>query len=307
MRARLLLPAVSLLAAAWGLQPAPPTPPDPALAGILERVSEEAELFRATAPRMLAEETFEQRALKPPRRFRPRLGDAALQPPKPEYRTRTIVSEYGFSTFKDAPNALHELRQVVSVDGRPIASRESARRTLSVRMRSEDDALKKRMLEEFEKHGLRGAVTDFGQILLLFSRRRLEEYTFRMGGSGQVGPDAAIILGFQQRSGEGALLIFEKRKAIHQALEGQLWVRRSDSRPLRVVLRSSTQEGPHVARYEATVDYAIGTSGVLEPVSVVYRQFSGADLMVLNVFQYSPFRLFSAESEMKFEEPAPPK
>jgi hypothetical protein len=307
MRARLLLLAVSLLAAAWGLQPAPPPPPDPALAAILEHVSEDAGLFRATAPRMLAEETFEQRALKPPRRFRPRLGNAALEPPKPEYRTRTIVSEYGFSTFQDAPNALHELRQVVSVDGRSIASREAARRTLSVGMRSQDDALKKRMLEEFEKHGLRGAVTDFGQILLLFSRRRLEDYTFRLEGSGQVGPDAAIILGFQQRSGAGALLIFEKSKDIHQALEGQLWVRRSDSRPLRVVLRSSTQEGVHVARYEATVDYAVSPRGVLEPVSVLYRQFAGADLMVENLFHYSPFRLFTAESEVKFDEPVPPK
>ena len=306
MRARLLVPATALLAAAWGLQPAPP-PLDPTLAGILDRVSEEAEVFRATAPRMIAEETLDQRALKPPRRFRPRLGSAALQAPKPEYRTRSIVSEYGFSAFRDAPNAPHEFRQVISVDGRPVASRESARRTLTVGLRSEDDALKKRMLEDFEKHGLRGAVADFGQILLLFGRRRLEDYTFRLEGSGQAGPDAAIILGFQQRSGAGALLIFEKTKAIHQPLEGQLWVRRSDSRPLRVVLRSSTQEGARVTRYEATVDYALGPRGVLEPVSVVYRQFSGADLMVLNVFQYSPFRLFSAESEMKFEEPAPPK
>lgn len=306
MRASLLVPATSLLAAAWGLQPAPP-PVDPTLAGILDRVSEEAEVFRATAPRMLAEETFQQRALKPPRRFRPRLGNAALEPPKPEYRTRTIVSEYGYSAFQDAPNALHEFRQVISVDGRPVASQESARRTLTVGLRSEDDALKKRMLEDFEKHGLRGAVNDFGQILLLFSRRRLQDYTFHLEGSGQAGPDAAIILGFHQRSGSGALLIFEKHKAIHQALEGQLWVRRSDSRPLRVLLRSSTQDGARVTRHEATVDYAVSPHGVLEPVSVVHRQFAGSDLMVENVFHYSAFRLFTADTEMQFDRPAPPK
>jgi hypothetical protein len=40
---------------------------------------------------------------------------------------------------------------------------------------------------------------------------------------------------------------------------------------------------------------------------VVYRQFAGADLMVENVFNYSPFRLFTADTEMKFDEPAPPK
>jgi hypothetical protein len=306
MPLRLALCAASLLAAATGFQGAQP-PPDGRIAAILARVSEEAEVFRMTAVKMLAQETLEQRALQPPRRFRPRLGKAPLQPPKPEYRTRVIVSEYGFSTFQAAPKALHELRQVVSVDGRRVASQEKARRTLTIGLRSEDDALKKRMLEAFEKHGLVGAVTDFGQVLLLFARRRLDDYTFRLEGGGMVGAEAATILHFQQRGGPGALLIFEKRKAIHQPLEGQLWVRRSDWRPLRVVLRSATKEGERVTRHEATVDYDLSHHGVLVPVSVVHRQFAGPNLVVENVFRYSPFRLFSADSEMKFSEPAPEK
>lgn len=300
MRAYLPVCAASLLAAA-GFQ-GPPPPRDGPIASILARVSEEAEVFRMTAPNMLAQETFQQRAFKP-HRFRPRLGNAALQPPKPEYRTRVIVSEYGYSTFKDAPNALHEFRQVVSVDGRRLASQEKARRTLTIGLRSEDDALKKRMLENFEKHGLLGAVTDFGQILLLFGRRRLDDYTFRREGGGMVGAEAATILHFEQRGGSGALLIFEKRTAIHRPLEGELWVRRSDSRPLRVVLRSSTKDGDRVTRHEATVDYDLSHHGVLVPVSVVHRQFVGPDLVVENVFRYSPFRLFSADTEMKFTDP----
>jgi hypothetical protein len=42
-------------------------------------------------------------------------------------------------------------------------------------------------------------------------------------------------------------------------------------------------------------------------VSVVHRQFVGPDLVVENVFRYSPFRLFSADTEMKFTDPAPAK
>lgn len=305
MRALLPVCAASILAAA-GFQ-SPPPPRAGSIASILARVSEEAEAFRTMAPNLLAQETFQQRALKPPRRFRPRLGNAALQPPKPEYRTRAIVSEYGYATFRDAPNALHEFRQVVSVDGRRIASQEKARRTLTIGLRSEDDALKKRMLENFEKHGLRGAVTDFGQILLLFGRRRLDDYTFRVEGSGMVGAEAATILHFEQRGGSGALLIFEKRRAMHQPLEGQLWVRRSDSRPLRVVLRSTTKDGERVTRHEATVDYVFSSHGVLVPVSVVHRQFVGPDLVVENVFRYSPFRMFSTDTEMQFTDPAPAK
>ena len=305
MRALLPVCAASLLTAA-GLQGPPPSR-DGQIASILARVSEEAGVFQATAPKMISQETFQQRALKPPRRFRPRLGNAALQPPKPEYRTRTIVSEYGYSTFRDAPNALHEFRQVVSVDGRPLASQEKARRTLTMGLRSEDDALKKRMLEDFEKHGLVGAVTDFGQVLLLFGRRQLDDYTFRLEGDGMVGAEAATILHFEQRGGAGGLVIFEKRKAIHQPLEGQLWVRRADSRPLRVVLRTTTKDGDRVTRHEASVDYELSHHGVLVPVSVVHRQFVGSNLVVENVFRYSPFRLFSADTEMKFTDPAPAK
>lgn len=298
--------AASFLAGApAGFQTAPPPPAGP-VAQILARVSEEAEVFRMTAPKMLAEETLVQRALQPSHR-RPRLGSAAVHSAKPEYRTREIVSEYGFSTFRDAPNALHEFRQVISVDGRRISTQEKARRTLTIGMRSEDDALKKRMLENFEKHGLRGAAADFGQILLLFTRRRLDDYTFRIQGSGMVGADAATILRFEQRGGSGALLIFEKRQAIHQPLEGQLWVRRSDSRPLRVIVTSTRKEGDLAVRDETTVDYAMSGHGMLTPVSVVHRQFAGKDLRVENVFRYSPFRLFSSDTEIKFGEPAPRK
>jgi hypothetical protein len=38
---------------------------------------------------------------------------------RPEGRfLATIVSEYGYSTFAESPNVLHEFRQVISVDGK---------------------------------------------------------------------------------------------------------------------------------------------------------------------------------------------
>ncbi len=290
--------AVAALAA--GLQPAQQTSAGE-MQSILARVSEEADVFRANAPKMLAEETLVQRALKPPRRFRPRIGAAAVTAPKPEYRTREIVSEYGFSSFKDSPNALHEFRQVVTVDGRRVSSQQDARRSLAIGMRSEDDEVKKRMLERFEKHGLAGAAADFGQVLLLFGRRQLQDYEFRSDGEGRIGAEAALILTFRQRGGGGSLLIFEKRKALHVPLDGRLWVRRADSRPLRVELSSTRKEGNTEIRDEATVDYTVNAHGVSAPVSVTHREFSGGTLVVENVFQYSPFRVFSVDAEIKFQ------
>src|SRR5436305_15310397 len=108
------------------------------LTDILSRVSEEAEVFRRVAPQTISEEALGQRSLKPPPRFRPRVGaGATAAAPPPEYRTRTIVSEYSYSTLQDAPGALHEFRQVISVDGRSIKTPEQARHALSLGLKSE--------------------------------------------------------------------------------------------------------------------------------------------------------------------------
>jgi hypothetical protein len=303
MRARFALYAASVLAFVPGAQTAPP-PRDTRIARILSRVSEEAGVFLATAPKMLSQETLEQRALIPPRRFRSRFGPAARETPKPEYRTRTVLSEYGFAGFKNSPNALHEFRQPVSVDGRNLATPQKAARALARGLRSDDDALKKRMLERFEQYGLRGAVADFGQILLLFTRHRLGDYTFSITGQARIGAETATILSFKQHAGSANLLVFENGRAIHQPLEGEIWIRRGDSLPLRIKLRSAIQEGATVTRHEATVDYVPTRHGALAPVSVVHREYAGSTLLAENVCRYSSFRLFSADTELQFNEPA---
>jgi hypothetical protein len=115
--------------------------PAQTLEQVLSRVSEKAETFHLAAPRLLAREKLVQRVLQPPPRFRPRVGNAALEPPKPQYRTRELISEYGFATFRDAPGALREFRQVVSADSRAVASPEKARRNLAQGLRSEDGSV----------------------------------------------------------------------------------------------------------------------------------------------------------------------
>ncbi len=142
------------------------------------RLSEEAEAFRKIAVQVLATETLYQRAQKPPSRFHPRVGAAAQGPPAVEWKERHIVSEYGFASFDGSIGAVHELRQVISVDGRKIAETERAQDDLAKAIVATDDARKKEMLKQFEKYGLVGAVTDFGQLILLFTRRELERYEF---------------------------------------------------------------------------------------------------------------------------------
>ncbi len=273
---------------------------DARLGPILARVSEEAEVFRSVAPKIISQETLVQRARKQKKRSFPiRIGKITPEPV--EIQTREIVSEYGFAALQSAPGDLHEFREVVRVDGRQVATEEKAREALAAGLRSADDRRRKKMLERFEKHGLVGAATDFGQLILLFSRRRLGRYDFTVAGEGRIGADRVIAINFKEKPGQGSLLIFEQRQAIYQPVQGQIWVRDTDFLPVRMVLVTQRESSKITLRDEATVDYVRSTHGLIVPAAVTHRQFTGPELTVENVFRYTPFRMFAAEAEIKFQ------
>jgi hypothetical protein len=273
------------------------------------RIAEEAEVFAHAARAVLSEETLEQRTRKPVSRFHPRAVDPATQAPKEEFLTREIVSEYGYSSFKDSPAALHEFRTVISVDGKKVLAVEKARRSLTLGVRSTDDGEKKQMLRDFEKHGLIGAATDFGQLILLFNKRRLADYEFAVAGQDRIGADTATVLSFKQKSGQESLTIFAGNAALRSQLQGFVWVRNPDYLPLRIRLLSSRKDGPYAINTEGTVDYAMSAHGCILPASVVHRDTVAGKLITENIYRYAPFRRFGAESELKFDVPvdAPPK
>src|SRR5436853_6427716 len=114
------------------------------------------------------------------------------------------------------------------------------------------------MLRDFASYGLEGATSDFGQIALQFRRAVTGQYQFRPVGQARLGPDAMIRLGFRQREDAPGqrLTVFEGNKAVHQTLEGELWLRESDSAPLRVIINSLRKEDKHTElRDLTTVDY----------------------------------------------------
>jgi hypothetical protein len=273
------------------------------LADVLSRVSEEAEVFRRVAPQTLSQETLTQRSLKSQPRFRPRIGAAADTPVpfQAQYLMREIISEYSFASLRESPNAIHEFRQVTSVDGRRISTPANARHALSLGLRSDDDRARKRMLEDFQKNGLRGAATDFGQLILLFTRREIGNYDFRIEGPDRIGADDALRLGFEQRQGSTSLLVFEGRKVVRSRLEGRLWVRRKDGVPLRIFLRSERVEHGKAHRHEAVVDYASTPFGALAPASVKHEEYVDNLLVTENLFGYTPFQKFGADAEIKFD------
>src|SRR5437867_1309585 len=87
-----------------------------------------------TSPRT---DALRQRAQKPPSRFHPRVGAAATAGPAVEWKERQIVSEYAFAVF--GGSAVHELRQVTSVDGKKTGETAKAQDTLAKAITASDD------------------------------------------------------------------------------------------------------------------------------------------------------------------------
>jgi hypothetical protein len=303
---------------------------DPApsiLPNLLSRVAEEAEILQQNAPKSLTQEVLEQRALMPGSRFRPRIGKkATAEVPPPRLVVRQIVSEYSVGAIKEsAGQNLTELRQVISVDGKKVQSAASARHALSLGVTSPDDRIRKRMLEDFAKHGLVDIATDYGIFLLAFSKRGLEHMKVSLGGEEQVGADAAWVLNWRQTSSDSGLLEFIGNEASRVALQGRLLVRKSDGLPLRIQTWTERQDSTEAllkqwsghpqaslrVRDEATVDYVQSAHGFLTPASVVHRHLIDGVVITENLYRYEPFKMFSADTEIKFTEldtppPTPP-
>ena len=268
-------------------------------------------MLQQNAPKSLTREVLEQRALMPATRFRPRIGKnatAIVRPPR--LLVREIVSEYSVGTLKESVvQNLTELRQVISVDGRKIQSPERARHALSLGITSPDDRIRKRMLEDFARHGLVDIATDYGIILLAFSKRGLENMKVELAGEEQVGADAAWVLHWQQTSPDAGMLEFLGNQASRLALQGRLLVRQSDGLPLRIESWSEHDQASRKVRDEATVDYVQSAHGFLVPASVIHRHMVDGQVITENLYRYEPFKMFSADAEIKFTEldtPSPP-
>jgi hypothetical protein len=278
------------------------------ITSLLARVSEEADTFHQNIVKALTEETLDQRTAIAPHTFLPRIGKGATAAPRTRIQVRHIVSEYTVGTFRQTGTPdLHEFRQVVSVDGRPVQSAAEARHALSLGMQSEDDRLRKRMLENFASHGLVDVATDYGLILLEFSRRNLPNLAFSLGPERRLGTAAILTINWTQKSAAEGQLTFSGRRTVRTPLSGILWIRKSDGLPLRIETWADYTDAHHKIRDHATVDYTMSPHGFLTPVSVLHRHLVDGNLITENAYTYRPFKMFGADAEIEFTLPTPQK
>jgi hypothetical protein len=239
--------------------------------------------------------------MKPPKGgFHLRVGASAQKPPEPVWQERRILSEYSFAAFAGEGGALHELRRVTSVDGRTLQDSRKAQEELAAIVTAPDDKRKKELLEQFEKYGLVGAVTDFGQLLLLFNSRDVMHYEFTYRRMEMQGVARLLVFGYQQIDGPEGLTVINARgggSAQNVRIGGEVWVRENNFIPVRITL--VTQQGQ--LREEASVDYSMSSFGALLPLWTEHRELREGRVVVENKFSYADFHQFAAASQINFQ------
>jgi hypothetical protein len=262
---------------------------------VLARIGKDASKLWSTAPDYVARETWRQKTTSMPEsRIKLHLGDTGVRPPQPVETVRETVSLYALAPYHKSPESLWEFRRILSVDGKTMGDPAEARREFLEKLGDKDDKAKHKLREKFLKQGVAGTAFDFGQILMLFTKPRLGQYTFSLTGTERIGADNALKVSFEQQLGSQALHVTDRGKRSAVPLRGEILVRDSDYAVLQIrVLAEHSQEG-HEVRDEARVDYAADAGGALLPASVVHKRFVDNKTDTEDLFQYSDWRSIRA-------------
>jgi hypothetical protein len=261
-----------------------------ALRPMLERLASEAAAYEKLAQEVTGQETIHLRELKAQRKFKLRVGEAAGDARPPEWNTREIVSLYGVSTVG---HGLHEIRQVMFVDGKKVQGEQHAQQTLEALLTSSGDQQKLAALKQLEKYTSGGAATDFGPLILLFAHGGAERYEFTALGKRQLGTVPADAYHFKQLDGSEGLTLFAGQPQ-KLRIEGELWMAEAADGPLRLTLTSEVPDSTPRTREEATVDYARSAMGALLPVQIEQVEIRGDEVTSESIFDYGNFQKLNA-------------
>ena len=272
----------AILACPWPAEAQPAVTPavikDARIAEALHRWSSEAGSFWQVAPGFVGRETVHQKALKK--------GKGAKAQ---SFETRDIESFYALATFRGAPEALREFRWILTIDGKKQQEEEGARRAFEAQLVSGKDEAKEALRTDFEKACLAGVATDFGQLILLFTKPNLEKYSYELSGESRLGADNAWQIAFTQFAGDQSLHLSEGRRNMSVKLQGELWSRPGDFLPLRIVVNARRQRDKNQIRDEAMLDYMVVPPALL-PASLVYRRYVNEEMRLESVYRYSDWQ-----------------
>lgn len=259
----------------------------------LLRLVKEADTFAARATEFAGKETLQQTTLD--------VKNFALGPKNgqmwPPVIKKRIVSEYGF--LRLGPESLREMRQILTVDGNPPKHKSKDLDSIALATQTSDKDRQK-MLESFERNGLRGIATDFGPVILMFASGHSDRFEILFHRQEQMDGVDAWVFRFAQLDGPGGITIYEKGRPIRQKLMGELWFRATDYLPMRIVL-DSHHEGNKGEKMRdiSYVEYKMSEFGVLLPSRVVHQSWVEKRVDVEDLFTYSDYRQLASTEKSK--------
>ncbi len=259
---------------------------DTAVIRALPRIAEAAERFAANAQQVMGLETLRQRMIHRASAHKEQKRDAALSPAAAQYSVRQIVSYYAFTTLRGSP-AIHEIRQVLTVDKETEAKDDDGRKFLRNALLSYDDDAKKKMRQQFEAEGLSGVATDLGQMVLLFDKSGQKNFVFEYDREENIGVARTMVIRYSQKSGPEGVRINDRGKETKGKLTGWIWVRLPDCFPMRITMITSRHDRKLEIRDEAEVDYGEGARGSLLPFAAFHRRYENDILAAEDDFRYS--------------------
>ena len=261
---------------------------------LLARLTQDAQDFQRVAPQLTGREELHQKSLAAPSKgFKIRVGKAVTEPPAEVWEERSVVSVYGFSALGRNPQNLHELRQVSAVDGHRVQDQKQAQEALAQAITATGDQRKQQSLLQLQKYKLKGAATDFGQLLLLFAGAGAERYEFAYQSSSRLEGTPALIFSYRQLDGPESLTVFDAagKKSTRLRLEGEIWVALADYSLRRITL-TAKRDAESAIRQEASVDYLPSDFGCVLPSAILHRELQQGQMTVENHFTYSAFQRF---------------
>ena len=271
---------------------------------LIAAITRNAEEFQQIARRAISDETLLQRCYMLPSHPHFAVG-AAAEPVFATYVVNEIASQYAIGSLRgDKSGSLLEIREIVAKNGKPVQTPDAARKALARDISEGSARIRKQILREFTDLGLVDVATDYGLMLLAFTKAGLAEIQLKPAESSYIG--AEEVVAFEWRQTAGGLLEFRGRTMARRPMHGRIWVRRSDGVPLRISASTEHAEEKHTLRDDATIDYVLSSFGCVTPASVVHRHYVDDMMLTENLYTYGPFRLFSTETTIRFGDPQLP-
>jgi hypothetical protein len=172
------------------------------------------------------------------------------------------------------------------VDGKPAAHAQSADKFRKLLLGRDDDA-KEELIKKFQTATMSDAPLDFGQLVMLFTRRAVDRFTFRLKGPDLIGAQRVTVFDYSQQAG-GAALHLDDDKTL--PLAGTVALRDSDGAPVRITVVAARRNKNVETRDEAEVDYGEVAHGVILPAALVHRRFVNGVLRAEDRAQYTDWK-----------------